>query len=497
MLASLLPRGKEDDAWLRRLRERVGERRADRCTTARVPIAAGASPLLSVVVLNWNGAAVIERCLEHLGAQTLPRLEVVAVDNGSIDESLPLLRERARRGELRLIESAANRGVGGGRNLGIASARGEIVAFLDNDAFPDPTWAAEIVRVFASDPSVGGLASLVFFDGHKAILNSAGGTLNLRGHGADWCFNTPYEFAALPEEVLYPTGCGMAFRRDVLAAIGPHDDAIPYYGYDDVEVGLRTRALGRRVVLARAAWIDHEGGHSARLQPEQALWRERGRIRNALKYFPARRLPRWLVHEAQMLDYLRSARTAALPLRAWVWNLRHLRSALGRRRQMPGELGAVETLLHRSWRGFPWLQPDNRAFRPSPRRARSRVVLDGRDDRAALGFGWYATEREAGIEFRRSAAVASLLVRAETPRRLTLTWRAARSGQQVGVRLRNTGEIDPIWKVSALPAPSWETSVYDCAIPAGLYELVLEIVPTHSQTRERGVGVAVARVELD
>src|SRR5512134_2493844 len=87
------------DDWLGRLRERIGERRGIRRTAPSGPRS------LSVVILNWNGAAVIERCLEHVQAQTHPRLQLIVVDNGSTDSSLPTLRERARRGMLELVES--------------------------------------------------------------------------------------------------------------------------------------------------------------------------------------------------------------------------------------------------------------------------------------------------------------------------------------------------------------------------------------------------------
>ena len=77
----------------------------------------------------------------------------------------------------------------GGRNLGLLHAKGDVVAFIDNDAYASRTWLAEAVGTLHSDPSIGAVASLVFFDKHKIILNGAGGTLNYQGYGGDLCFN--------------------------------------------------------------------------------------------------------------------------------------------------------------------------------------------------------------------------------------------------------------------------------------------------------------------
>jgi GT2 family glycosyltransferase len=449
--------------------------------------------LASVVVLNFNGEAVVGSCLEHLRAQTHPRMQVVVVDNGSTDGSVALLEDQASRGDIRLVRSATNLGVAGGRNLGIRHCEGQIVAFLDNDAYAAPTWLERLVAKIESDDGIGAAASLVFFNRNKLVLNSAGGTLNLRGHGADWCFNVPYEFAALPDEVLYPTGCGMAVRRDVLEAIGAHDEAIPYYGYDDVEVGIRTWLSGRRVVVAPGAWIDHDGGHAKRFQPRKLLFRERGRVRNALKYFPPRRLASWLLHEPQILDYLRSGATRAIPFLAWSWNLAHLRSALRLRRRFAGRGIDLSRLLYPSWRGFPWLEPDNRARRPHPDAARPHLIPG--EDELQLLFGWHPPSREGDVPFRRTATFASAVVRTRGAARLAIHWRAAEADQRCEVLLRPMGDLTPVWRRSGSPPPrDWERQQHECPLPAGTYELQLL---TSGATREGDAGVAVSRVELE
>src|SRR5262249_17516398 len=151
--------------------------------------------LVSVIVLNLDGEKIISRCLDHLLAQTYPNLEIIVVDNGSSDGSLALLRSYLATGKVSIVRNARNLGVRGGRNQGLRYARGEVVAFIDNDGYAAPTWLEEAVRRLYAAPDIGAVAPVVFFNKRKIILNGAGATINRRGYGGDHCFNVPYEFA--------------------------------------------------------------------------------------------------------------------------------------------------------------------------------------------------------------------------------------------------------------------------------------------------------------
>ncbi|HEV8630679.1 MAG TPA: glycosyltransferase, partial [Thermoanaerobaculia bacterium] len=109
------------------LRDQLLERLAAQHPPPPLP-AAAAAPLASVIVVNFNGAACIARCLDCLLRQTYSRFEIVVVDNGSTDGSLALLEAYAAKGEIRLVRSPRNRGCAGGRNLGFRHARGELIA---------------------------------------------------------------------------------------------------------------------------------------------------------------------------------------------------------------------------------------------------------------------------------------------------------------------------------------------------------------------------------
>src|SRR5206468_4590408 len=92
-------------------------------------------PRISVIVCTYNGARTIRDCLEALERLTYADYEVIVVDDGSTDTTAAI----ARRYNCRLIQTE-NRGLASARNTGLRAARGEIVAYIDDDAYPDPDW---------------------------------------------------------------------------------------------------------------------------------------------------------------------------------------------------------------------------------------------------------------------------------------------------------------------------------------------------------------------
>ncbi len=378
---------------------------------AGAPIEGG--PFVSVIVVCWNAAEVLGRCLEQLLAQDYSNREIVVVDDGSSDGSFEVAERASARAPLTLVRSGRNRGCPAARNLGLRHAGGEIVAFIDADGFADRRWLSRVVAAFGEDETIGGIASTVFYDDNPIVLNGAGGTVNRQGWAADLSMNESFEFAELAGEALYPMGCGMAVRRAALERVGEFDDRMLNY-YDDVDYGVRLWRAGYRVRVAADAWIDHAAGGVGAAggdSPRKRLWCERHRMRVVLKHAPARLLGRWAAEE------LRALRAAPGPvrvqkLRSIAWNVRRLPSALGSRRRLRAAPPAPGRLIDGSWGdGFPVGVPP----RPTPVPRRVGAGIEMRDARSSgqLVFGWYPPEA-AGERSRRWAGPhAAALIRLE------------------------------------------------------------------------------------
>lgn len=456
------------------------------------------SKLVSVIVLNLDGEGIVGRCLDHLLGQTHANVEIIVVDNGSSDGSLSVLEAYLNTGKITVVRNERNLGVPGGRNQGLLYARGEVVAFMDNDGYAAPNWLEEALRTLDTDPRIGAVAPVVFFNKRKIILNGAGATINFRGYGGDLCFNVPYEFAALPHEVLYPMGCGMVIRKDVMDRMGPLDALLVNY-YDDTEVGIRIWKLGFRVVAAPDAWVDHDFNYSDRLLQNKTLLCERNRIRTVLKYYPLWRLLAWLLHERSFLRYLTYPGLRSIPFRAWAWNLAHLGSAFRWRWKFGLSGHGFWKLVKPSWRTFPPPGPDNQAFRPDPARATERLILDGVTDTHQLNFGWYYVERDGPLLYRWSDGRASAFVRFSAPvHRLSMKMRHVMAEQRSQMILRRAGEIEPLVRISLdAPTSTWLDMRHPVALDPGIYEWLLLTEPTCMDGGQRPLGTAVAQLEFE
>ncbi len=197
-------------------------------------------PRVSVVVCSYNGAATIRDTLEGLSRVDYPSFEVIVVDDGSTDATV----EVARGYDVTLI-STRNQGLAAARNVGLEAATGEIVAYLDDDAYPDPQWLSYLALALRSSDccGVGGPNLLPPEDGDVAhcVGNSPGGPAHV----------------LLSDRVAeHIPGCNMAFRKSWLEAVGGFDPQFRTAG-DDVDVCWNLQERGGTLGFHPAALVWH------------------------------------------------------------------------------------------------------------------------------------------------------------------------------------------------------------------------------------------------
>jgi GT2 family glycosyltransferase len=222
-------------------------------------------PRVSVCIPSYNGAALLPACLDALRAQTFRDFEVLVVDDHSTDATPAVV---ARYPEVRFLRLRRNRRFVGAANTGLRAARGPLLALLNNDAVPDPTWLAELVAALERHPWAGFAASrLVLYD-DPGRFHSAGdyygrdGVPNSRGV---WQTDTgQYD---REEEVFGACAAAALYRRAMLAALSgaPTPDALLPPVFDpaltmyceDVDLNLRARLAGYRGVYVPTARVRH------------------------------------------------------------------------------------------------------------------------------------------------------------------------------------------------------------------------------------------------
>ena len=214
----------------------------------------------SVVICTRNRSAHLRRCLEALEAQTVPpeQVEVVVVDNGSTDETPAVVEDFRRRSKYPVRWCVEERvGLSNARNRGVAEARGEIVAFLDDDAVPGPGWLAAYVETFGATGAdcVGGRIRLEWDAPRPTwlhpVLDPLLGLVDLGERRRAFVF--PWH---------YPAGGNIAFRREVFGKVGLFDPVFgvrpgKVVGSEETDLCYRLERAGGRLLYEPRAQVAH------------------------------------------------------------------------------------------------------------------------------------------------------------------------------------------------------------------------------------------------
>ena len=118
------------------------------------------NPLVSIILLNWNGDSHVHRCIEHLVSQSYSPLEVIVVDNGSVDGSIETIKRNHP--QFAYVENSNNLGFAVGMNQGILASEGQYVIPLNQDVCMDRELVQKCVARAEADLSIGAIGGRVF-----------------------------------------------------------------------------------------------------------------------------------------------------------------------------------------------------------------------------------------------------------------------------------------------------------------------------------------------
>lgn len=209
-------------------------------------------PRISVVICSLNGARTIRDSLEACTRLNYPDYEVIVVSDGSTDATPRIAREY----DVRLI-CTKNQGLSAARNVGLKEATGEIIAYIDDDAYPDSDWLGYLATAFecSRHVGVGGPNIPPPNDGFVAacVANAPGG---------------PNHVLLYDDTAEHIPGCNMAFRKEALKEVGGFDRRFRAAG-DDVDLCWKLQARGWTIGFHPAAIDWHHRRNSVR-----TYWRQ-------------------------------------------------------------------------------------------------------------------------------------------------------------------------------------------------------------------------------
>jgi GT2 family glycosyltransferase len=275
------------------------------------------SPILSIVLVNFNQRDFTAQCLDSLRAAA-PALdyEIILVDNASSDGSPEWLAERYP--EARVIRSPRNGGIAGGNNLGIRASRGRYVLLLNNDTLVQPGSPEQAVSYLEAHPDVAGVGGNLlnadgsFQSGYLDFHSLRGVFLIVTKLGR---LLRPYYPSHPPagavREVDWMSTAFMAFRHEALEQVGLMDEQFFIYS-DETDLQYRLRQAGWKIVYLPALQTIHFGGGS--LTP----WRRRHLFYRGTLIFFRKHLGLWRTLALRLLLVSSSAVKALFWGAAWL-----------------------------------------------------------------------------------------------------------------------------------------------------------------------------------
>jgi GT2 family glycosyltransferase len=314
-----------------------------------VQVTETAMPRVLAVLVTHDGAAWLPHTLAALAAQTYPELEVVAVDNASTDGSRELVIEHL--GVDRVLVADIDLGFGAAVAMALdarPASDAPYVLLVHDDLALAPNAVAELVAAMEQDPRLAIVGSKLRRWGTAGQLQSVGWTIDLTGRADDGVDEGELDQGQRDQErrSLYVSTSGMLVRRQVFDELGRFDRRYHLFR-DDLDLCWRAWLAGHDVEVVPGSVGEHVGGATNYLRLGQTrfigprYFAERNTLATLLKNYAGPRLlfvvPLYLlVGIAKVLGFLLTRRVADAwqTVRAWVWNVLHLRETWRLRREV-------------------------------------------------------------------------------------------------------------------------------------------------------------------
>lgn len=222
-------------------------------------------PLVSVIIVNYNGKDYVERCVRSVTNASYPNLEIIVTDNGSTDGSIQnLINLFGVDNRLKIVEIGENKGPAYARNMGVEIAKGKYIAFLDNDTEPEPNWLDSLVETLENDSSIGACQCKLLLMSERTKLDYAGDYISNLGFLVQRVNAGEEDRGQVDtrDEILSAKSAAMIIRADVVKEIGGFDE--DYFIYvEETDLGWRVWLKGYRIIFVPESRVYHEFGTSS------------------------------------------------------------------------------------------------------------------------------------------------------------------------------------------------------------------------------------------
>ncbi len=172
-------------------------------------------PLVSVIVVNYNGKNLLENCFQSISQINYPNYEVLLIDNNSTDDSIEFVKNNYS--SAIIIKLEKNYGFAYPNNVGAKNSKGELLLFLNNDTKVTPNFISEMVEVLQRDSTIAICQSMLLKTNGE--VDSSGDFVDMIGVS----FSSKQKTENI-SEILAAKGASMLVRKDVFTKLGGFDE---------------------------------------------------------------------------------------------------------------------------------------------------------------------------------------------------------------------------------------------------------------------------------
>lgn len=227
-------------------------------------------PLVSIIILNWNGLNDTLECLQSISKIKYPNYQVIIVDNASIDNSVVEIKKQYP--DIMIIVNSCNLGFSEGNNVGIRHCLdidNKYILLLNNDTTVDPDFLCNLISGAEENPSAGIYSGLIYYYNNPESLWYAGA--EWQNDGFKHIHDLQYPHDQQPSYLTdYICGCMLLTRKDVINDVGLLDPKF-FLTYEETDWCYRAKHRGYQCSVIPTAKIWHKisvsfGGNNSPLQ---------------------------------------------------------------------------------------------------------------------------------------------------------------------------------------------------------------------------------------
>ncbi|MCW5515368.1 glycosyltransferase family 2 protein [Muriicola sp. Z0-33] len=249
---------------------------------------------LSIVILNWNGHALLEQYLPSV-INYSPGAEVVVADNASTDGSVAFVQENYP--NVKIVQNVVNGGFAKGYNDALKHLEADIFCLLNSDVEVTENWLAPIIKAFEEIPDAAIIQPKILDllkPDHFEYAGAAGGFLDKYGY--PFCRGRIFQALEKDEgqynditEIFWATGACMFIKRDVFTSLGGFDE--DYFAHqEEVDLCWRAKIAGHKVYYVGGSEVYHLGGSTlSNMNPKKTFLNFRNSLYSITKNLPRRK----------------------------------------------------------------------------------------------------------------------------------------------------------------------------------------------------------------